>query len=576
MVRVTGRAYDVVVVGLGTAGAEAFRTAISSGLRVLGVERGNGMGGQGTLGCVSFGASIPNRLRELERQCVNGEVAYESSVIGARLERGRVTRVSYVANGIVHEVSAKVVIDASGNATVARLCGLAVRKGRDFDGVMAPCARAETWMDSDGKVRPVYRNYPDDLTLSPDAYSGTVSMLARERHRFWKSKRLTERMLRPASLVGAREEQRYFTEEILTLDDALRERTYPNPIFYAWEPEDLPVFFGDHAFESEAIQDWKVLCGLPFFGYPATLVYGTLVAKDVDNLLVPSKHFGVAHDLGGGIRMQEEMRKSGVVAALAAALMLRRGCAARDVPYGELKPLLEKAGTLVPPRKAFVTSYHGYEFKPFTDAEAVVALRQDVVRTDEWWYAKSKGDPCERAAYAYWTAWKRFLSGTPGERRRLSDLLAAELVKTPRYAGNFAVALGLMRDARALPVLRGIIRNPGGVTDPVVEKAYPNRIKAILLVGRFADRESVEALLQIVRDDARSFVAGLAKAKAFRNEEECRFQALSYALMALRAILTAHPDDKVAATVRDWQSKPLSFKLSNGVDLAPRLKAVRL
>ena len=69
-----------------------------------------GLGGQGTLGCVSFVSSVPDRLRDLERQCVKGDVACASTVICARLERGRVSRVSYVANGIVHEVSAKVVI----------------------------------------------------------------------------------------------------------------------------------------------------------------------------------------------------------------------------------------------------------------------------------------------------------------------------------------------------------------------------------------------------------------------------------------------------------------------------------
>ena len=568
----TGPSYDVVVIGLGTAGAEAFRAAVGAGLRVLGIERCNGMGGQGTLGCVSFKDSITDRLRDLERDSVRGEVAYESTAIGARLEKGRVTQVSYVANGIVRDVSATVVIDASGNATVARLCGLGVRKGRDFDGVMAPCSRAETWMDAKGKVHPIYRNHPEDLSLSPEAYSGTVSMLARERHGFWKAKHRTERMLRPASLVGAREEPRYFTEEILTLDDALRGRTYPDPIFHAWEPEDLPVFHGDHAFESEAIQNWKVLCGLPFFAYPATLSYGTIVAKGVDNLLVPSKHFGVSHDLGGGIRMQEEMRKGGLVAACAATVMVRTGCAAREVPYAELKPLLERADTLRPPRKAFVTSYHGFEFKPFTDAETVAALRQDVVRTGEWWYARSKGASCERAAYAFWTAWSRDLTGTDAERRALADLLAAELAKTPRYAGNFAVALGLLRDVRTVPVLRNIVAHPGGATDPVIPKAYPNRIKAILLLGRFADAASRDTLLEIVRDDAKTFTADLVGAGAFRTADLCRFQTLSYALMALRAILAVHPDAKTEEVLRAWLAKPMSYAGEDGLELAGRLK----
>ena len=181
-------------------------------------------------------------------------------------------------------------------------------------------------------VHPWYRNYPEDLTLSMKDYASTVSMLSRERHKHWLGARKKERLLKPAMLVGAREEARVVTEEVLTLQEILERKPFMNPIFYAWGPEDLPVFQGDHAFESEPIQNWKVLCGLPFFGYPAVLTYGTIVAKGIDGLLVPSKHFGVAHDLGGGIRMQDDMRKTGIAAACAALVAIRLNCALKDVP----------------------------------------------------------------------------------------------------------------------------------------------------------------------------------------------------------------------------------------------------
>lgn len=142
-------------------------------------------------------------------------------------------------------------------------------------------------------------------------------------------------MLRPATMLGAREECRATTEEMVTLADAIAERPFPNPLFFACEPEDLPVFYGDHAFESEEIRNWKVHCGLPMFRFPSSVPYGTIVAKGVDNLWVPSKHFGVSHDLGGSLRMQPEMRKTGYAAACAAKIALARGLKAKDVPYAE-------------------------------------------------------------------------------------------------------------------------------------------------------------------------------------------------------------------------------------------------
>ena len=572
-------AYDVVVVGLGTAGAEAFVQSLDRGLRTCGIEKSTGMGGQGTIGCVNFGGGLLALLKRYEEAARKGTVVYESVVVGVWKEGPRLVGVRYLRNGLLVDVAAKVVIDASGNATVPRLCGLPVRQGRPSDGVMAPCARGETWLNPSGAVHPTYRNYPDGLACSAEAYSATVTKLDAARHENWRSQSKRERMLRASLIVNAREETRAVTEEILTLKDALRERVYPNPIFYAWEPEDLPVFFGDHAFESEEVQNWKVLCGLPMFGYPSTITYGTLVAKGVDNLFVPSKHFGVAHDLGGGLRMQNEMRKTGVVAACAASLMLKRGCAAREVPYTDLKPLLERAGTLAPARKNRMNSYSGYAFEPYSPEQVVAALHQDIMRTNEWWQGKigiASNSPAEQAAYALWTCWKCRLSGTDDERRRLADALKAELPKNPRYAGNFAVALGLMEDARCLPVLREIVARPGGEKDPVVRRAYPNRIKALLLLGRFHDAASVPLLKAIVADGAEAFTRDLAPAQAFASPTLCRFQALSYTLHALRDILRKYPDPRVAQEVKVAQTRLPSMIVSDGVDLVDRLKSVRV
>ena len=47
------KAYDLAVVGLGTAGSIALITACRSGLSVLGIEQLNAMGGTGTVGGMS-------------------------------------------------------------------------------------------------------------------------------------------------------------------------------------------------------------------------------------------------------------------------------------------------------------------------------------------------------------------------------------------------------------------------------------------------------------------------------------------------------------------------------------------
>ena len=288
-------------------------------------------------------------------------------------------------------------------------------------------------------------------------------------------------------------------------------------------------------------------------------------------LLCPSKHFGVAHDLGGGLRMQGEMRKAGKAAALAAKLAIEKGVAAKDVPYAELKPLIEKARTPRRPLKTIVTSYHGYAFEPYDDAQVIEELKRDVSRTPEWWFAKSENAPCERSAYAYWTAWKR---GMDGKGRPLADALAREMSVGGRFAANFAVALGLMKDARCVPVLRRLVAEPGCEIDPVIEKAIPNRFKAIALLGRFKDDKSVAPLVGIVKDGARGFTRDIAGCRAYESADLYRFQAVSYALMALKSILSAHPDAKVVADLESWRVRPPVIKGYDGADLGARLKKV--
>lgn len=574
--------YDVVVAGLGTAGAEALMHCIARKLKTFGIERQNGMGGLSTIGGICFGGGLNRRLRDCEQAASAADVAYGTVIAGVWTEGRRIVGVRTLANGIVRDVAAAVVIDATGNATVARMCGCGLRKGRAFDGVMAPCARAEVWLD-DGKQtpRPIYRNFPDDLSRSAEDYSATATKLARSRHGFWLSQKAQGRMLRPSAVIGAREEVRVETEEIASMADAIAGKVFPNPLFFACEPEDLPVYYEDHVFESKEIRNWKVHCGLPMFYYPSSVPYGTIVTKGMENLLVPSKHFGVAHDLGGSLRMQPEMRKTGVAAALAAFLMLRLKCAAKDVPYAELKPLLEETGCLKPARDTRVNTIHGKKFGPLTDEEVVAALRTDVTRTAEWWQGprgEATGSAAERAAYALWTAWERGVRGPEASKTALAEKLFAALGKTPRHDGNFALALALMDDARAVPVLRDLVAHPGGPADPVVAGAFPNRIKAIDMLGRFADVESVPVLVEIVADGARTFTAGLADAGSFGGGDTmCRFQALAYALTALQAIWAKHPDRQTALRTSRLQAKLPPFKSHlDGYDLGERLRRVGL
>ena len=586
------RAYDVVIVGLGTAGAWALKTATDQGLTVLGIERTGGMGGVTTVGVINFGGITTNLSQyETFAESPLATVAYESVLGSVRMDGRRIAAIRYFTNGVEHEATAKMFIDATGRAALARLCGCTVVHGRAFDGEMAPTSGGETWVENGATTAgPKYMNVSTvELHGDSKEFSKAVQTFRRSRHQQWNALRKGAKMVRPAAMMMSREDGSVVTEDTATMADAIAGRVFRNPIFASFDPEDLQTPYEDKAFESEEIRNWKFHCDLPMFCYYATVPYGTIVAKGVDNLFVPSKHLGVAHDLLGSVRMQGNMRKSAIAAALAAKLAIHYGCAAKDVPYARLRPLLAAAGTLAAPRETAVNVYQGvivdpvkktrFRFSPYSDAEIVAHLSRDISRTKEWWQGvEASGTDDECSAYAYYCCWHTGVAGTAAAKASLADALSAEMSKANRYAGNFAIALALMRDERCLPMLREIVRNPGGACDPVVYRAWPNRIKAIDFLGRFQDAESVGTLVSIVEDNAASFVAGLVPAQAFGgtgNDGICRFQALSYALMALKSILRAHPDAAVVARLETWRKNYTErIPASDGYDLASRLRKV--
>ena len=111
------QSYDVAVVGLGTAGAPALEKAVSFGFKCLGLEKTGGMGGQSTVGCISWAPVIVRDLARYERNCLAADVMYGAAPVGVWIDNGRIVGLRYVRNGIVKDVAVKVVIDASGNVT---------------------------------------------------------------------------------------------------------------------------------------------------------------------------------------------------------------------------------------------------------------------------------------------------------------------------------------------------------------------------------------------------------------------------------------------------------------------------
>lgn len=551
--------FDVIVAGLGTAGAPCAIAAAKAGLRTLGVERWNGLGGQSTLGLVNFGQGdvIDALLKANETAADAAGLVREmgATVIGAWMDGNRIVGVRTLRNGFVADYAAKVVIDASGDASVARMAGCGMRIGRDSDHGQAAVSKTTRCRLADGRFRPCYGFYRDNPETDAESFSRRILGYA-VRDLGQQGGASGREVVRKSPLMGAREEGHVVCADTYTLRDAIVGRQVEDPIFTTIAPFDLVRIDGDWAWENEDTVDWKVTCGLMDFVFFASVPYGTLVPKGVEGLLVPSKHYGVAHDAGGGLRMQNHMRFTGLAAAAAAQVAIRKGCALRDVPYAELKPLLDRAAFRAPRKDAGTVNviHKTFLMEPFDAAKVGAALARPYVPTGDWVKRCDRG-PGQEMAWAYFTCWRTHLCGTDAARRTLADALAARL--DGAWGGHFAIALGLLRDRRAVPGLRRL------AFDPAADGA--DRIKALAALRRFRDRAALPQYLKALADDAASF-----------GSAALRFQALSYILFSVREILAEGPDAAAAKALADWRARPLVLACGgrDNADLAPQLKAL--
>lgn len=551
--------YDVVVAGLGSGGVYAAWKAAKLGLKTLGIERMDKLGGQATLGCVC--GTYENqqaKLAEFEKMAQEAcfETARMTTVIGAWMEGRRIVGLRLLSRGAVRDVRAKIVIDSTGDASVARMAGCRVRIGRDSDHQQGATSKASILRQPDGRTRMSYGFYRDSAECEGFDFSSRIlGYAARDRKTLGKRQVVVK-----ATIMGAREEGHVVCEDTYTLRDALCDRLVANPIFIARKtPFDLVRIDGDWAWENEDTVDWKEICSLKNFAFGAKVPYGTIVPKDAEGLLLAAKHYGVAHDAGGGLRMQSHMRCLGLAAAAAAKVAMGRGCRLKDVPYADLRPLLDEPGMFQSDCRPVDIYYRRYSLGPFGVDEIVSALSRPYVHPGDWVVFTAR-HPGIDMAWAYLACWRTHLCGSPTEKMALADELSKHL--DGEWGAHFALALGLMRDARAVPGLIACATGKG---------LFADRLKALAALRRFKTPEARAVFESVVADDAQAFTEGVPDEKgtgfARFTRDYRRFQSLSHALFALK---------EMGADLSLWRKRPLVLKCGarDNADLAPRLRGI--
>lgn len=431
--------YDLVVAGGGPAGAGAAICAARLGAKVLLVESTGCMGGMGSSGLVTAFDPMANGeqmlvggfMRELvETMYERGhmspgidpacwrkkfhcwspfraeglklmldefavsagvEVRFFTRVIDADAEDGRV-------NGVVLSnvegysfVKARTFIDATGDAILADLCGVACREaGRDSPRIMpATLASLFTGVDwsapragyeqnvylpkalEDGHFTQYDRHLPGmskvghqigylngghlfnlNALRCRDLTDGVMwgRKIAREYMEFYRKyvpgcgniEHVTT-----ASLLGIRESRRIVGEYELTLDDYLARREFPDQIGIFNKFVDIhPYDCSQEEFDRFCLEKDKTAKLEPgeWFGIP----YGILVPKGWKNLWVAGRCASSDVAVHGSIRVQPAASMMGQAAGTAAVQSIKTGRHAAEIDTDELVTTLRNRGANLP------------------------------------------------------------------------------------------------------------------------------------------------------------------------------------------------------------------------------------
>ncbi|TBL73923.1 FAD-dependent oxidoreductase [Paenibacillus thalictri] len=550
------RSYDVIVVGLGTAGAIAAITAARSGLRVLGLERLTGMGGAGTIGAVLgyyYGSKgglyeeIDEEVRRLEAAGsgytksagLNGElkkyvleryaldagarVYYESAVIGVYMDGASVTGVRWIGPDGLKSAGCRILIDASGDAEVCVMAGAASRTGRLLDGKAQPYSNPIVSVQ-DNKVRAFYTDsgYVDQAQEA-DLSQAIIRSACLPTH---LPERLEEscKFLKLAPQLGIREGRFMDGEEQVTFADVLEDRLTDQPVFYAYS--NIDNHGKDIAFESDLQQDWAVAASMWGITMSVPIPLGALIPKGFDNVLIAGRALAIDHDLAACVRMKRDMQKCGEAAALAAKVAIEDGLPLREIAYDKLMPLLLQTGCLNP------ANHVRFKESMSTQDEHIASLR----------WLTDKKDICEglsslKPGLAIWSA-RRL--GSPVIGSELKQWMAQE--DNEHLRKNSAFALALLGDVSAIPVLRGMMRERDTFV-PKTSRKY-NQVRgyaAIYLLGKLGDAEIVPELLHILKSKE-EFVNLSTDVEFINHDEEYFFQYFSFSLMALLRTSELHPE----------------------------------
>jgi len=284
-------------------------------------------------------------------------------------------------------IRAKRVVDCTGDADVAFTAGCPCEKGRPSDGKCQPVTlmftiggvdwpRVEKWRTSfnmeevwaeaqhKGDMEPFQRvimgfwwtpTRPDQVGINFTHVTGVDSTRAEDltaatmeaRRQAWHSIDVFRKyvpgmekchMVSTPNTVGIRESRRVMGDYVLTEQDLMAQRQFPDNICYG------SFFIDIHNIDGAGMDatTWR-----PPKGFRYHIPYRVLVPRGVENLLVAGRCISVTHVALGSTRVMAQCMGTGEAAGTAAAMSLQDGVPPRRLDVGKLQAVLRQNGGIL-------------------------------------------------------------------------------------------------------------------------------------------------------------------------------------------------------------------------------------
>lgn len=519
---------NVLCVGAGSAGCYAADSAAREGATVILLELDENIGGMHVCGNVVryyYGAcggsyeeddqksesdsvffankqhSEQKQIRLTERLLKSGvKLLCRHSVLGLYFDGDRMIGVLAFDGTQEVRIGADITIDATSDGHLIRMTDVKKQYGRPSDGSFVPFG--------------VFLQYTKNGTLY--AKNNDSGMMDHYCQKDFSQKTIlahanASRMVEKGEIVncalhtGVREGLTYEGEDSVLYENLLLNQQPEKILFWAYS--DLDRHGSLRATEEDLFQNWWVISNLSTVTISIPVTMGSVVPKGIKGLVTAGRCLSCDTYTQSAVRMNRDMFRMGECVGIAAAMSVLTGVDFSEIDYEKYLVQARKRGCFGEYSDitfAFDNSYQRYLNKMKALGRApdskYEGLTPDASIYEPICFDVDKNFHLLKTDAPGVAIWSCYVSA---DKEAVGERLYREMLQTDEkmYKYNCAIALGLLEDARALPILREIVeaRDCFFFTDNRRSNQFRSAI-AVTLLGRLGTEADLPMLFEILSD----------------------------------------------------------------------------